>query len=373
MTASPARIQRLQLHAVRSYEDLRLDLPDGVVVLAGPNGVGKTNLLEACAVVLQGTSPRTSSELRLVRDGFDAARIAARVAVGDDEHDRDVVLRLGQGKQLRVDGSPVRSVDAYAAAVPVLTFLPERLLTIRGAPQRRRALLDQLAARLLPSAAATQRAYTAALQQRNALLRRAKGGAAISDQLAPWSEQLLEHGVLLRRDREQLLELLADPFAERFEQLTSLSDAAFTVELRGSGDLAADLADTAEHERRRGSTVVGPHLDDLLPRIAGRDVRAFGSAGEQRAALLAFTLAARDLVAHRTGTAPVVLLDEPWSELDADRRRRLTQQLTQLGQVVVTTTEPPAHLAAAAPDSTVFAVSSGVVTPWPTTTHTPSD
>lgn len=369
---SAARILRLELHAVRTYPSLRLELPSGLVVLVGPNGVGKTNLLEAIAVVLSGASPRTSSELRLVREGAPAARIAARVDIGGSEHDRDVVLQVGRGKQLRVDGSAVRSVEAYAEQVPVATFLPEKLLTIRGAPQRRRALLDHLATRLLPTAAATQRAYTGALAQRNALLRRAKVGHDVADQLGPWNAQLIEHGELLRSQRSEVLGLLSAPFAERFDQLTSLAAATFGVELRGSGDLAADLQDLAADERRRGSTLTGPHLDDLLPRVAGRDLRAFGSAGEQRAALLAYTLAARDLLAAATGTDPVLLLDEPWSELDADRRRRLTTALAQLPQVVVTSTEAPTHLAEVAPSSCVLQVSSGAVTACDTTTDTTS-
>lgn len=359
-----ARIERLTLRHVRTYDRLDLDLPHGTTVLVGANGVGKTNLLEACAVVLSGASPRTSSELRLVREGEPAGRIAARVAVGDDVHERDVTLQHGKGKQLRVDGSPARSVEEYAAQVPVVTFLPERLLVIRGAPQRRRALVDGLAARIVPGAARTQRDYTAALQQRNALLRRAKVGHDVAAQLAPWTEQLLQHGSAYREQREQLLAMVAEPHAARFGQLTGLQDATFAAELRGSGDLAADLADLADSERRRGSTLVGPHLDDVLPRVAGRDLRAYGSAGEQRAALLAFTFAARDVLAMHLGVEPVVLLDEPWSELDQDRRRRLTALLAPLEQVLVTSTEPPAHLAEVLDAVQVLSVTSGQVQRW---------
>ncbi len=333
-------------------------------MLVGPNGVGKTNLLEACAVVLSGASPRTSSELRLVREGEPAGRIGATVLIGDDQHDRDVVIQHGKGKQLRVDGTPARSVEEFASMVPVVTFLPERLLVIRGAPQRRRALVDQLAVRLVPSAARTQRDYTSALQQRNALLRRAKIGHDVTEQLAPWTQQLLDHGAAFRSQRTRLLELLAGPHAARFEELTGLADATFAAELRGSGDLAADAQELAGAERRRGTTLLGPHLDDVLPRVAGRDLRAFGSAGEQRAALLAFTFAARDALAHHLGIEPVVLLDEPWSELDQDRRRRLTAMLAPLAQVVVTSTEPPSHLGDVLDSVRVLSVTSGQVQQW---------
>ncbi|MCW2962225.1 MAG: recF [Thermoleophilia bacterium] len=339
-----------------------------MTVLTGPNGIGKTNLLEACAVSVTGASPRTSTETRLVRDDAAACRIAARVWIGDHVHEREVRIEPGRGKQLRIDGSPVRSVEAYAEQVPALTFLPERLLIIRGAPARRRALVDQLSARLLPPFAASLKGYTAALQQRNNLLRRAKVGGRIEEQIAPWDLQLVEHGTEVRRLRRELLDRLADPFAARLAQLTDLADGSFELVPRGSDDLAAELVEVAAIDRRRGSTTTGPHLDDILPMQAGRDLRALGSTGEQRAALLAFTLAARDLIVADTGIHPILLLDEPWAELDADRRRRLSDLLDGIGQVVATTTEPPAHLVAAARggrDVQFVAVSSGATTPWP--------
>lgn len=364
--ARAASIRRLTLRSVRTYDRLDLDVSVGATVLVGPNGVGKTNLLEACAVVLSGASPRTSSELRLIRDGESAARIGARVSVDDAVHERDVTFQAGRGKQLRVDASVARSIEDFARQVPVVTFLPEKLLTIRGAPQRRRALVDQLTGRVVPGASRSLRDYTSALQQRNALLRRAKVGHDVADQLHPWTQQLIEHGSRVREHRARLLELLEAPYAARFHALTELAGATFDAELRGCGDLAADVAEIADHERRRGTSLAGPHLDDVLPRVADRDLRAFGSAGEQRAALLAFTLAARDVLAAHLGVEPVVLLDEPWSELDADRRRRLSMLLGELSQVIVTSTEPPAHLATVLPEATVLAVSSGQVHPWPT-------
>jgi DNA replication and repair protein RecF len=363
------RIERVTLRAVRTWERLTFEPSALVTVLAGPNGVGKTNLLEACAVVLSGASPRTSSELRLIRDGEQAARIAAQVRVGDAVHERDVVFEAGKGKQLRVDGSVVRSVDAYAHASPVVTFLPERLLVIRGAPQRRRAIVDQLLRRLVPGAAQVQRRYAAAVQQRNSLLRRARLGHEVSDQLAPWTKQLVELGSSYRAQRADIVARLAPAYAARFEQLTEREGATFEEVLRGSEDLAGDAESLAASERRRGSTLFGPHLDDLLPRLEGRDLRSFGSAGEQRAALLAFTFASFDLVRDELEVVPVVLLDEPWSELDANRRERLSSLLSTLGQVIVTSTEPPSHLSRPLPEALVLGVSCGELHPW----HAPSD
>jgi len=361
------RLERIELTNVRTYARLDLTLESGLTVLVGANGVGKTNLLEAVAVALTGASPRTSAELRLVREGSAAARIAAQVRIGEDVHAREVVFEPGRGKALRVDANAARGVDAYSAQTPALTFLPERLLIIRGAPARRRALVDHLTARVVGGAAANLRAYEHALRQRNSLLRRGKSSRVDEGQLAPWTEQLIERGAHVRADRDALLLRLAAPFAARFTQLTDLTDARFVVHPRGGRDIAAALEEAAPLERRRGTTSAGPHLDELAPEVADRDLRAFGSTGEQRAALLAFTLAARDVLGEALGVAPVLLLDEPWSELDQDRRERLTSSLLGEGQVLVTSTEPPAHLVelrAAGADIDVRHVSLGVVKPW---------
>lgn len=372
MTSGPERTERtvrlleMRLRDVRSYEQLSIALePEAsLTVLTGPNGVGKTNLLEAAAVVLSGASPRTSAELRLIRDGAASARIEARVAVGDQQHDRSATFVAGQGKRLELDGTTSRSVEAFAEATPAVTFLPERLLVIRGAPARRRALLDRLAARLVPGAAARARRYGSAVQQRNTLLRRARAGADVRSAIRPWNDQLVELGGAVRDDRDRVLERLHEPFARRLLQLTQLTGGTLDVDLRG-GDLAAAFSEAWAADVRRGSTTVGPHLDDVRPVQAGRDLRAWGSTGEQRAALLAWTLAEADAITDATATRPVLLLDEPWGELDQERRRLLTGVMLDAGaQVIATTTEPPAHLDDVPPEQvSLRAVSSGAVHP----------
>lgn len=339
------RLTRLDLVDVRTFAQLGLDLPGGITVLVGPNGVGKTNLLEAAATVLAGASPRTSSELRLIREGAGSCSIRGRVELDGIVHEREVRFVAGRGKQLRHDGSSVQGVAQFSERTPSQVFLPERLLVIRGAPARRRALVDGLMTQLLPGSGATLVSYTKALQQRNALLRQGRAGRDVRRQLEPWTEQVVQHASQLRASRRELLAQLQGPFAQELEALTTLQGGSFELEARGPDALADALAEQLPIDLRRGSTTIGPHLDDLLPRHAGRDLRAFGSTGEQRASLLAFTLAASRLVARERGIEPVLLLDEPWSELDADRRRRLSDRLGDLAQVITTTTEAPGHLA----------------------------
>jgi DNA replication and repair protein RecF len=360
-------VTQVSLREFRSYERLDVELSSGLVVLAGPNGVGKTNFLEACAMLLQGSSPRTSSELRCVRTGAAFFRVSGTVAGPGGLHQHAVTIEPGRGKRLERDGSAVRSASEYGAAAGAITFLPERLLVVRGAPARRRALLDRLVELVRPAAGKTMRDYAHAVSQRNALLRQARGGRDVRHALTPWNEQLERLGNELRHARARAIAELGPRLTARYEQLTTLPAAGVSVDLRGP-DIARALAETEALERRRGSTMVGPHLDDVRLEQDGRDLRAYGSTGEQRAALLAWALASADLVRNHTGVQPVLLLDEPYAELDRDRRALLSAALLRLGQVLVTTTEPPAHLpaaaAAAAAQATVLRVSSGQVDGW---------
>ena len=361
-----SRISTLSLRAFRTYARLELELQPGLTAFCGPNGIGKTNLVEALAMSCAGASPRTSSEFRVIREGSTFARIVAGVEIADRPHQRVVRVEAGAGKRLEIDGSVVRGVDEFASSLPAVTFLPERLLVVRGAPSRRRALLDRCVMRMLPRATADFRQYAAAMAQRNNLLRRAKGGAEVRTQIQPWSEQMVEAGTAMREHRRVALAQLGPRFTARFAELTEFDDGALDLEQRGGDDINEALSESWSHDVRRGTTTVGPHLDDLTYRQGARDLRTHGSTGEQRAALLAWSLADADSVTAITGTAPLLVFDEPYAELDQHRRRLLTAALLELPQVFVTTTEPPQHLVdrrGAAPID-LRRVSSGEVHAW---------
>ncbi|MBC7643768.1 MAG: DNA replication/repair protein RecF, partial [Thermoleophilia bacterium] len=193
-SASGSQITSLALRSFRTYERLDVELRPGLTVFCGPNGIGKTNLIEALAMACSGASPRTSSEFRVIRSGSSFARIAAEVIIDGRQHERVVRIEAGAGKRLEIDRSVIRSVDEFASSLPAVSFLPERLLVVRGAPARRRALLDRCVARMMPRSAADFRKYVSAMAQRNNLLRRAKGGAEVRTQIQPWTEQMVEAG-----------------------------------------------------------------------------------------------------------------------------------------------------------------------------------
>jgi DNA replication and repair protein RecF len=339
------RVSRLQLRDFRNYEAAELDLPAGLTVVAGPNGSGKTNLLEAVYFGCTGRSPRTSNERELVRRGGGAV---ARVVVDtrDDEgaHRIEVGFEPGEAKRLRVDGSPVDSLAAVGVRPLVSVFLPERLELVKGAPAARRAHLDQLVAALWPARAETRAAYSRALAQRNALLGRIRAGACGPAALDAWDAELARHGVRLMEDRGEAVDGLRSPFAELAGRLGLPGMAELRYRPRsGATDeegLAAELGERRAADLERGFTAHGPHRDELQLQLDGLALRAYGSQGQQRTALLALLFAERELLSERRGRPPLMLLDDVMSELDTERRELLAGLLRSGGQAVVTATEP---------------------------------
>ena len=368
MSIETTRVSRLSVINFRTYESLAFDVPEGTTVVVGPNGAGKTNLLEAVAFACSGSSPRTASELDCIKENSDACSLTIEANRGDQTlRKHRVILAMGQGKRLTLDDKGTTSVE-FATDIPVVTFLPERLLVVRGAPARRRQLLDAYVSRIHPPFTSASKAYTSALSQRNTLLRRARSRGHIDRaEVAPWTEALVEHGTMMRDLRRSAVEGLRPHFARRIAALTGFGNADIAVDLRG-GDLSEALASAWDADVRRGSTTVGAHLDDVSLVADGRDMRRRGSTGEQRAALLAWSLATYDAIVEATGVTPVVILDEPWSELDRSRREQLTRTIEGLPQVIASTTEPPSSLSASAH---VISVSYGQITPWIPTPPSP--
>jgi DNA replication and repair protein RecF len=309
------------------------------VLVTGPNGVGKTNLLEALHVGSQGFSPRTRSDARLVRFGEEAARVSLAGSRRGTPIETDVVVRPGEPKRVRLNGAALAGADELRGELAALVFTPDRLAVVKGGPLVRRAYLDRMLGRLFPARAALASEYARVLAQRNAALRRTRAGLSSRGALEPWTAQTAELGEALDRARAELAELVAPGFADAAAAL-SLEDAAIAYEPRGL--TVAELDERLERDLERGTTGVGPHLRDAPITAGGRDLRSFGSQGEQRTAVLALTLAEAALLAERRETPPLLLLDDVLSELDERRRAALVARLPQTGQTVVTATHLPA-------------------------------
>jgi DNA replication and repair protein RecF len=301
------------------------------VLAVGPNGVGKTNLLESLHVGTQGFSPRTRADTELIRFGETEARVGVEGRRDSTPLSIDVELEAGAGKRATINGAPLRG------EIATLVFTPDRLAVVKGAPAVRRAYFDRALARLSPARAQLSVDYGGAVAQRNASLRRVALGLSSRNALAPWTERVAELGTELVAARREVLELLGPPFAERAGEL-GLVDAELRYD--GAPPSTAALEARLERDLERGSTGIGPHLDDVVISAGGRDLRSFGSQGEQRLTVLALLLGEAEVLTDRRGTPPLLLLDDVLSELDPARRRILAARVASSGQALVTATDP---------------------------------
>jgi DNA replication and repair protein RecF len=336
-------VRRLRVRDFRTYASADVAFGARLTVVHGRNGAGKTNLLEALYFGCTGRSCRTSDERQLVRFGQSATRVEVEVEGRDGMHDLSVGFQPGEPKRIRVDGVAVEALAGHPSRPLVSVFLPDRLELIKGPPSLRRAHLDQLVAALWPGRAANRRAYSQALAQRNALLGRVRAGAVGREALRTWDLELARHGIALRDDRAQAVGAVADGVAVIAGELGLAGRVELCYRPRtkaaDAAGLAAELAERAGSDLERGFTTHGPHRDDLALLRDRRDLRIYGSQGEQRLGLLALLLAERGVLEAERGAPPLMLLDDVMSELDADRRGRLIERLRAGGQAVITTTD----------------------------------
>jgi DNA replication and repair protein RecF len=348
-----ATLQHLRLADLRSYTTLEVAFGPGPHLVWGPNAAGKTSLLEAMVVLARGGSHRTTTDAELVRWGADVARIEGRVSTDEIEvalvRPGSAAAGSGARKRIRVNGV-ARRAAGLGEKLRVVLFAPEDMLLVVGSPSLRRAALDQLAATLVPGYAAALATYARALQQRNGLLRAIRDETAAREELRYWDQPFLDAGGTVVSARLQLLERLASPVAAAHREIAPEEGEAGPLGLEyltnapalpgetSRDALARRLVETAEKEVWNGTTVIGPHRDDLAFELAGRDLSAFASRGQQRTAILALKLAELDLVTEHDGRPPLLLLDDVFSELDPARRAHLVRRIAALPQAFVTTT-----------------------------------
>jgi DNA replication and repair protein RecF len=305
------------------------------VLAVGENGAGKTNLLEALHVGTQGFSPRSRNDAQLVRFGADAARIELAGNRGSSGIELEVTLRPGDAKKAKLNGASLRAAEQLRSEVATLVFTPDRLVVVKGGPAARRAYFDRALGRLYPARAGLPADYGAAVAQRNAALRRVSIGASSRDAVGPWTERVASLGADLVSARGETIEALTPAFAERAEELGL---AASTLRYEAAPPTVAALEERFDADLERGTTGLGPHLDDVEILSGDRDLRRFGSQGEQRLAVLSLILAEAQILAERGPAPPLLLLDDVLSELDEGRRAALARRLEGPGQTLITAT-----------------------------------
>ena len=358
-------VRTLSLRDFRTYTAADVRLGPGLTVISGRNGAGKTNLLEALYFACTARSCRTSNEREVVRFGAELMRLEMTCEDALGRHEVSVGFKPGEAKRLKADGAPVETLMPTTARPLVSVFLPDRLELVLGAPALRRAHLDQVVAALWPSRAQTRRSYSAALAQRNALLASIRAGRASRASLPAWDAELARHGVALMADRAETVDRLRPRYAHHAQGLGLEGEVELKYRPRSDAgsveELAGELAERVDSDLDRGFTGHGPHRDELAFRRERRELRAYGSRGQQRLGLLALLLAEREELAEAHGAAPLLLLDDVMSELDVTRRGRLVELLRKDGQSVITTTELAHVPGGEEADVTRIAISPGTV------------
>lgn len=379
------RVTRLELFDFRNYERLRFEPGPGLNVLVGDNAQGKSNLLESMYALATTKSLRASRDSEMVRFGADACRIVAEVV---REQGGDVVLEMAIGaaqaaniterKIVKVNGGRHARLSDLIGNLNAVLFASFDLDIVRGEPEERRRFLNYEIAQISPRYVQALASYKRALEQRNRLLKDVRWGHTDTASLDAWNGQIVEHGARLIERRRAFIDKLAvhaqsvhGRLANKTETLLVEYGPSFPVNDAVSADevgalFARALADVRRDEIQRGTTLLGPQRDDLCFRVGAdvstaRDVKSYGSQGQQRTVALSLRLAERLLIEEMVGEPPVVLLDDVLSDLDENRRAQIFALALGGGQTFLTTTDlnalPPEVVARA----TVWVVRAGVL------------
>ena len=335
------RVCSLSLLDFRSYAEAEVDFAPGLTAIVGPNGHGKTNLLEAVGFAAGLGSFRGAADAALIRDGAPAAVIRCS---GRGDRDREILIEveLARARQNRVKVNQ-QAVSRRRDLLGVLTataFSPEDLELVKGEPAVRRRWMDDALAAVRPAWGALRSELDRILRQRNTLLRQAQGRAVgdVAITLDVWDAKLSAVGDELRMRRRDLLAAMEPRIRRHYGHISRGQDDASVIHVSSWSDdsLAGALAAARKEDLRRATTTVGPHRDDVLLQIGGLPARSHASQGEQRSLALALRLAVDAEIRERRGVEPVLLLDDVFSELDAGRAAALLETLPR-GQRVLTT------------------------------------
>ena len=357
-------ITEVSLQNFRNLAQLKIEPSEGINVIYGSNAQGKTNFLESLYFCAMGRSLRGKSDQQLIR--FEEEESHIRMLVQRKQrYDRiDVHLKKDEKKGVAVNGLPVRKLGDLFGTLYAVIFSPEDLSLVKDGPGERRRFLDMELCQLSKVYYYDLQQYYRILKQRNNLLKEIQKKPQLQETLFVWDDQLAEYGERIIAARKRFLIRLDEIAAEKLSQLTGGRDHLQTIYKPNceEGMLAEKLRKNIDRDIYFGSTQSGPHKDDILFSIDGREVKVYGSQGQQRTTALAARLAEIDLIREETGEEPVLLLDDVFSELDENRQKFLLQSIEGL-QAFVTCTGIEDSVRKYISKDNLFYVDNGVITP----------
>ncbi len=332
-------IESMQLKDFRNYEELSLELSPGINIFYGNNAQGKTNILEAMYLCSTTRSHKGSRDRDMIRFGSDQAHLRMEIVRDDIKHRIDMHLRRGRSKGAAVDGIPIRRSAQLLGMVHIICFSPEDLSMIKNGPAERRRFLDMELCQLDSVYLRELSDYNKVLLQRNALLRQISFQYSLIDTLDAWDMQLVRYGsriIQARREFVDKLNTIIEPVHASLTGGREKLTVIYRPNVEADG-LAEAVQEGRQTDLRMKTSTAGPHRDDLAFEADGIDIRKYGSQGQQRTAALSLKLAEIEIVRRLIGEAPVLLLDDVLSELDAGRQNYLMDSIKDI-QTMITCT-----------------------------------
>lgn len=330
-------VKSVELVNFRNHARRKVTFSPDINMIVGKNAAGKTNILEAIYMTCVGRTFRTVRDKDVVMFGKDWARVSTIAGKKCGDLGVEIVVG-GKGKQIKINGIPISKMGELIGSLTCVFFNPEELKLVKDAPADRRRFLDIDISQIDKGYFYTLLKYNKILKQRNALLKTIGNGESEMRSLDIWDEELATAGERIIEARRRFCEELSAELPSVHKALAPDEGLCVQYEPAGVGALLDQIRAARANDLRLRTTTVGPHRDDLLITINGRDVRTFASQGQQRTAALSLKVAELIIFERVTGERPILLLDDVLSELDADRQERLLK-LVQGWQVILTTTE----------------------------------
>ncbi|MFP4008907.1 MAG: DNA replication/repair protein RecF, partial [Spirulinaceae cyanobacterium] len=373
-------LKSLHLHRFRNYRDREVQFDDQKTIVVGNNAQGKSNLLEAVELLATLKSHRTSRDRDLVRDGDAIARISAIVKRSYGEADIAITMRKQGRRVVTRNSENLRRQMDFLGAINAVQFSSLDLDLVRGSPDSRRSWVDTLLIQLEPIYAYILQQYNHVLRQRNALLKKIRNleenppSRELTAQLALWDAQLAAHGSRVTRRRARVLERLA-PIAQSWHEQISGKTEVLEIEYAPNVARSQDSPEQVQQaflekiqqrriaEQNLGTTVVGPHRDEVDLIINHTPARSYGSQGQQRTLVLALKLAELKLIEEVIGEPPLLLLDDVLAELDPNRQNQLLEAIQDRFQTIITTTHIHSFDNRWLQNSQILAVEAGEIHP----------